>query len=75
MPKIVPKMTWSANERKNRLGVGYEMEVGKRTETSDEEPLFKCLPLRSLDGKIDRQAEERISKPVVCGGLSGYDMS
>lgn len=68
-------MTWSANERKNRLGVGYEMEVGKRTETSDEEPLFKRLPLRSLDGKIDRQAEERISKPVVCGGLSGYDMS
>ena len=50
-------------------------EVGTLTETPDEEPLHKRLPSRSLDREIDRDAEERISKPIVRRGFSGDDMS
>jgi hypothetical protein len=38
---------------------------GKLAEPPDKEPLPKRLPFRSLDGEIDRDAEERVSKPIV----------
>ena len=49
--------------------------AGTLTEPPDEEPLSKGLPFRSLDGEIDRNTEERISKPIVGRGLGGDDPS
>ena len=50
-------------------------EVGTLAEPSNEEPLRKSLPSRSLDREIDGNAEERIGKPVVRRGFSGDDLS
>ena len=73
-PNVVPRTTWSANERVSRLETGHEIEAGKLTETPDKDPLLKSFPFGGLDGEIDSQAEERVSKAIVRGSLGGYDM-
>ena len=50
-------------------------QTEKLTEPSDEEPLAESFPFRSLDREIDRNAEERISKPVIGGGLGSNNPS
>ena len=55
--------------------MGHRKEAGKLTKPPNEEPLPKRLPLRSLDGKIDSDTEERIGKPVIRRGFSGNDSS
>lgn len=50
-------------------------KTGTLAEPSNEEPLRKSLPPRSLDREIDGDAEERIGKPVVRRGFSGDDLS
>ena len=51
----------------------YRKEARKLAEAPDEEPFPNRLFLRSLDSEIDRDAEERVSKPIVRRGLGSDD--
>ena len=51
------------------------MKAGRLAKPPHEKPFPKCLPLRSFDGKVDRDTEERISESVVRRGFSGDDPS
>lgn len=57
------------------LEINREIDARKPTETPDEDPLFESFSFGSLDGEVDGQTEERVSKAVVRSGFGGYDVS